>query len=151
MIVTRIRGVKDSLRFRLAEWMLAGIMLSWGSILLLPYRTFDEPTFSAMSNMAPESVWGFGCMFIGGIRLAVLIRNGAWYLNSEARAVMAFVSCFVWLQITFGLLKSNVVVPGLAIYPIFLITDGFLVFRAMRDARIIREAVKQEPASNGVT
>jgi hypothetical protein len=42
-----------------------------------------------------------------------------------------------------------VVTPGIAIYPIFLIADGFLVFRAMRDARIVIEAAKQGTASNG--
>lgn len=140
MIITRINRLQDSFRFRLSEWMLAGCMLSWGWILLLPYPTFDLPTFKGMAAIAPEDTWGVACLILGGLRIAVLAINGAWIRSTHGRTVTAFLSCFVWCQIDIGLFNSGAVTPGNGIYLIFLAADCFNIYKCATEARGVDEA-----------
>ena len=140
MIITRIHRLQDSVRFRLAEWGLAVVMFSWGWLLLLPYDSLSIPVMAGLLQAAPETVWGTGCLALGGARLCVLVVNGAWRRNAHARAICAFLSCFVWVQICIGLAATGIVTTGLATYPVLLLMDIYVVFRAAAEARDTDEA-----------
>lgn len=137
MIITRITRLQDSFRYRLSEWVFASILFSWGWTLLLPYPTFSLPSMGGLAAIAPENVWGLTCLIIGGVRISVLAINGAWVRSTHGRAVMAFVSCFVWCQISLGLISSGVVAPGGGVYVILLAADVFNTFKAASEAREI--------------
>lgn len=142
MIIVRVARLNESLRFRLCEWVLSGVLFSWGWILLLPTQSFDLPSLAGLRNIASENMWGSALLLLGAGRLVVLTINGAWRRNPHARGVGAFLSCFVWCQISLGLLNSGVVAPGIAVYPIFLIAEMYTVYRTSRDARESDEAWK---------
>lgn len=151
MIVIRVRGVGDSLRFRLSEWLLGGIMLAWGVTLLFPYPSFaTTPTMSGMADLAPELVWGLVCFSIGLGRLWVLFVNGAWRRVHKARAIAACASIAVWFCMLWGALKAGFVTPGPAIYCLYIAADMFTVWRSAADARILDEAAIREAAQDGI-
>ncbi len=150
MIVMQIRGVGDSLRFRLSEWLLAGVMLAWGSMLLLPDPLFVQlPSMAGMASIAPEGVWGLACFAIGAARLIILIVNGSWRRVHKARALCAFLCALVWASIAVGLFRGGFLTPGVVTYPLFVLADLFTVWRAAADARIQDEAAKREAAKDG--
>lgn len=140
MIITRVARLQDSVRFRLAEWGLAAVLFQWGWILLLPAHSFDLPSMAGLARVAPEWAWGTGLLALGCIRLFILVLNGAWKRNAHARAFCAGISCFAWLQISLGLLTTGIIAPGVGVYPLFLLMDIYVVFRAAGDAREADEA-----------
>ena len=142
MLLIRVHRLSDSFRFRLVEWVFAAFLFAWGAMLLRSFPTFSLDGMVGLARLAPEPVWGTGCLFVGATRLSILFINGLWRRSAHGRAVCAFFSCFAWLSISFGLWTSGVVAPGQAIYPIILVADIYIVFRAARDAREADEAVR---------
>ena len=133
----RIRSkLGESLRFRLAEWGLSAIMLSWGLVVRQRSEDFGATAYTAeLMRSLPLEVWGWLAIALALIRLGVLIVNGSWRRCSHARGALAFLSCFFWLQISLGFFIGGNVSTGIAVYPWFLAMDAYTVFRAMRDAR----------------
>lgn len=135
-----VRGVTEHFRARAPEWALSIMMIIWGVIVYAPGDTFTTPAWAVMQLIASERTWGVCALLIGGLRLIALIMNGTfwqtWYgrLSPHIRAVMAFLSCFVWLQISIGLAKSDAVSTGLAIYPLLLALDLYNGMSASHDA-----------------
>lgn len=132
MIIVRFQ---KTFPLRVAEWLMAGVLITWGVILLAAPGVFLAPQHSTMRQMAPQDIWGTACLVMGLIRWAALTINGAWRASPHVRAVCAFFSCFFWLVISYGLAGSGVVTTGLAVYPWFLLLDVYNVFRAASDAR----------------
>ena len=139
MIVVRFQ---KTFPLRVAEWTMAGILISWGVVLALNPHVFDQPHHAAMRRTAPQGVWAVVVLGVGVIRFMALVINGAWRASPHVRAACAFLSCFVWLQITLGLASVNLVTTGLAIYPWFLMLDTYNVFRASADARLADDRAK---------
>ena len=140
MLVTRLSRLQERFHDRMSEWQNAAIMTCWGAILLLPYKTFDLPSFIGLKRIASEEVLGTGLLALGATRLIVLIINGAWRRNAHARGLCAFLSCFIWLQIVFGLFGSGIVAPGLSVYIVLFGVDAYTVFRCAATARESDEA-----------
>ena len=132
MIVVRFQ---KTFPLRVSEWLMAGIVLTWGVVLLANPTVFDAPHHSSMREMADQQTWGVMCLGMGLTRWAVLTINGAWRASPHIRAACAFSTCFFWLLISYGLAGSGVVTTGLAVYPWFLLLDIYNVFRAASDAR----------------
>lgn len=132
MIVVRFQ---QTFPLRVAEWAMAVILVNWGVLLLANPQVFEQPQYAPMGQLASVGVWGWACFLMGSTRFAALVINGAWRASPHIRAATAFLSCFFWLQITFGLGESKVPSMGLAVYPWFLIMDTYNVFRAASDAR----------------
>ncbi|MGO4287491.1 hypothetical protein [Bosea sp. TAB14] len=90
--------------------------------------------------MMKESTWGWFAIAIGVFRLLALVVNGTfsgtWYgrWSPHVRALASFLSCFLWLQITFGLLASDAATTGLAVYPGLLVLDAMNIVAATKDA-----------------
>jgi hypothetical protein len=142
MLITRINRLKEGFHNRIPEWQNAIIMVCWGVILLLPYHTFDLPSYVVMRQVASEGYWGAGAAGLGAARIIVLIINGAWRRNAHARGLCAFLSCFVWLQVSFGLFGSGIVAPGLAVYCMLFAVDAYTCYRCAATAREADEAHK---------
>lgn len=121
---------------RVTEWLLAGIMLSW-SVACWNLRPVDwaNPLYSGLARFADQSTWAYFAFILGAIRLAALTINGAWRPSPHLRSACAFLSCFMWLQISFAIFNADIRATGIAIYPWLLLADVYNVFRASHDAR----------------
>lgn len=135
-----VRGVTAHFRARAGEWALATMLVIWGWLVYLPEEMFTSPAYAIMRLTAREEVWGMAALIVGGIRLIALILNGTfwktWYgrFSPHIRSIMAGLSCFVWSQISLGLLLSGEATTGLAIYPVLLLFDFYNVMSAAGDA-----------------
>lgn len=135
------RGIHDHFPARRSEWVLAGIMVVWGWMLVSPEQVFEQSrAWRQMASLAGESTWGWAAIWIGGFRLCALIVNGTfadtWYgrRSPHVRSLASFLSCFLWLQISFGLLAAETTTTGLAVYPGLLVLDLMNVVAAASDA-----------------
>jgi hypothetical protein len=137
-------------RHRVLEWALGAITLTVGMTLLHEYPTLDQPALSEMARIASEEFWAWAMILIGLARLGALWINGAWRRSPWIRAATALMCAVVWLQITLGLLNVQMVTLGIAIFPWFLVAEGYSVWRAMSDARDASENKKAKSKSPSV-
>jgi hypothetical protein len=122
---------------RISEWALACILASWGLMLLRDDDTFgSSQAYLGLARLASESVWGWACLLAGAVRLVALVINGAWTPTYHFRSLLAFLSCFFWMQISLGLMATGNASTGLAVYPWLLLTDIYCTYRAARDFRM---------------
>lgn len=122
---------------RITEWLLACIMFSWSLVCYnLTASEWASPLYTGLARLGDSKTWGAFAFSIGVIRLAALGINGAWRPSPHFRAICAFLACFMWLQISLGMLIEDVRSTGIAIYPWLLLADIYNVFRASHDARL---------------
>ncbi|TCR60924.1 hypothetical protein [Bosea sp. BK604] len=153
MVILRVyRGIHDHFPARRSEWVLAGIMVVWGWILFGPDETFARSvSWAQMAALAGEGTWAVWAIATGVFRFAALIVNGTfhdtWYgrWSPHVRMVASFLSCFLWLQITFGLLAAETTTTGLAVYPGLLVLDLMNVVAAASDAAKMDKARDDGP------
>ena len=78
--------------------------------------------------------------------MLVLLINGAWWRSPHLRALMAFLSCFVWWQMSSDLVPNFAL--GFALLPPILALDAYNAIRAGREAGVAhyiqRRKVKAE-------
>ncbi|KRE07478.1 hypothetical protein ASE63_22525 [Bosea sp. Root381] len=134
-------GIHDHFPARRSEWVLAGILITWGVILLGPHHTFaGNPAWRQMAAIMSEDTWGWVAIVVGAFRFLALVINGTfagtWYgrWSPHVRALASFLSCFLWLQISFGLWNSDAATTGLAVYPGLLVLDAMNIIAATKDA-----------------
>jgi hypothetical protein len=143
-------GIHDHFPARRSEWVLAGIMVAWGWILLKPEAVFSQPEWAQMAAMMDEATWGWLAISIGSFRLLALIINGTfartWYgrWSPHVRALASFLTCFLWFQISFGLWASDAATTGLAVYPGLLVLDAMNIVAASKDAAGMDKAVADD-------
>lgn len=144
-------GITDHFPARRSEWVLAGIMVVWGWLLLGPDTVFNgNPAWAQMAAMMQEETWGWLAIGVGAFRLAALIINGTfagtWYgrWSPHVRAFASFLSCFLWFQIAFGLWASGAATTGLAVYPGLLVLDAMNIVAASQDAAGMDKAVADD-------
>lgn len=150
MIILRVyTGVAEHFPARRSEWVLAGIMLAWGYLLLLPGPIFNQsPAWAGLQAWAPEGVWGWSAVVIGAFRLLALLINGTfhttWYgrWSPHVRGLASFLACFIWMQLSWGLFNAPHLTTGLAIYPGLLLLDLMNVVAAASDAGKMDKARK---------
>lgn len=146
MIVLRMQ---KTFPLRATEWMLAGITVTLGVVLLANLALFDtSASLKILTRILPHTLAAGLILIVGVVRTMALIINGAWRASPHLRAFCAFLSTFVWLQIVFSLFTGHVVVLGMAVYPWFLIMDIGNVFRAAADARIADDRAKGLPVGS---
>ena len=135
-------------RVRAIEWLISGVLFSWGVILAGPTDIFGRAQFAELARVAPQHAWAMGCMLMGAARLAALIANGSWRRSPYVRMAMALGSGLFWLQISLGFVGSRVTTLGLAACPWFCLADLYSVGMAAFDAG----ALKPHPAvANGAS
>lgn len=141
MMIVRFQ---KSFPIRVMEWLLAGIMVSWGLVAWsLTPADWANPLYSGLRRFGENNTWAFFAFWIGTIRLAALTINGAWRSSPHLRAGCAFLACFMWLQISLGMFAAEVRATGLAIYPWLLLADIYNVFRASHDARLSDDRARE--------
>jgi hypothetical protein len=144
-------GIHDHFPARRSEWVLAGILIAWGWILMKPTESCGgNPAWAQMAAMMSEHGWGKLAIAIGVFRLLALIINGTfsrtWYgrWSPHVRALASFLTCFLWFQISFGLWNSDAATTGLAVYPGLLVLDAMNIVAATRDAASMDKAVADD-------
>jgi len=155
IIIRRIRhGVIEHFPIRASEWVMASAMTSWGLIVLVVDRMFDQTfAWQMMAAMADENAWGAGAVAVGVLRLIALLLNGtfagSWYstYSPHVRAAMSMASCFLWLSISIGLLFSGSASTGMVIYPHLFFLDAVNYYRAMGDVGL--SAAEKAAESDG--
>lgn len=122
---------------RITEWLLAGILLSWSMACWnLSPHDWDQPYYVMLDRIASQNTWAFIAFVIAMLRLAALTINGAWRPSPHLRAIGAFASDFIWLQMSLSVLVSTIGTTAVAIYPWLLLADTYNVFRASYDAKM---------------
>lgn len=134
MVITRLVRMQHSFRNRFSEWMLGAIMLGLGWMFFLPHESMGSAILMQMTYTMPENAWAIVCMALGAARLFVLIVNGAWQKQSHARAFLSLLHLLVWTQIAIVFLNFELPSPGDVIFPIFVVAEIFLTFRASVEA-----------------
>lgn len=142
-------GIHSHFPARRSEWVLAGIMIVWGWTLIKPTSVFDgNPAWSQMAAMMSETSWGTLAVAVGVFRAIALLINGTfagtWYgrWSPHVRSLAAFLACFIWFQISFGLWISDAATTGLAVYPGLLVLDAMNIVAASKDAAGMDKATK---------
>jgi hypothetical protein len=137
---------------RVLEWLLAGIMFSWSIVCwnLRPHE-WASPIYAGLAQLGDQNTWAFFAFWIGATRLAALMINGAWRPSPHLRAAGAFLACFMWLQITLGLLAVDVRTWALAVFPWLFLADIYNVFRAANDAGLADDRARAERSQAGAS
>lgn len=149
-VAMTIFSLTKSFPVRVCEWLLAGIMVTWGVAAWNHSNTeWANPIYAGLARIGDQHSWGAIVCTIGILRLAALFRNGGWAPSPHLRAAGAFLACFAWLQISLGLFAAPVVSTGIAIYPWLLAADIYNVFRASHDARLSDERGRNARQSQG--
>lgn len=120
---------------RMMEWFMAGHMILFGYVLLLPSETFNQPAFASFRELVPsESFLGWTMLCVGCARVIGLVINGARKtVTPQIRVTSAGIGCMIWSGISYGFFASDVISTWLAIYPLFAIGELVNVNRAARD------------------
>lgn len=148
--VKLVRGVVDHFPSRASEWIMSGVLITWGIILLGPNNVFaSSPAWAEMSYVATENTWGLFAVSIGMMRLLALFINGTfprtWYgkISPKVRAFMSALSVLVLVSISIGLYSATgLETTGLAVYPWLAVLDFWNVLRASSDAGQMDEGRK---------
>ena len=146
MILAHIRAsFRSTFEARMSEWALSISIVLWGLIVLNePGRFEGSRAYGDFLYLMPQTAWGLGAFMIGASRLMVLFFNGLLRRSPHLRAITAFMSCFLWMQISLGLFAADGF-TALAMYPVALGMDIVNVMRAAREAGIVDTRV----AKNG--
>ncbi|MFG1465281.1 hypothetical protein V5F77_20565 [Xanthobacter sp. DSM 24535] len=148
-----ILHIRHHFRARATEWMLSGVMLLWGALLLRPGQAFSQPAYSELARIASEEWWGWICLITGAVRLVALIINGAMRPSPHLRAGLAFLSSYFWFELSLGFLLAGGYGTALAVYPLAFVFDLFNAAMAAGDAgasdRAVIMAKKKVETSHG--
>lgn len=127
--------IKEKFRLRLAEWVLAVQLFTWGVVLLLPSVTFEGKAFAVTKDIVDENVLGVIMLIIGTVRLGGLIINGALInVTPWVRMIGAIAGFMVFTMISVSLAMSGVVSTWIAAWPVAAFAELINVFRAAQDA-----------------
>jgi hypothetical protein len=119
-------------------------MFSWSIVCWqLTPAEWSQPVYSGLARLGSANTWAFFAFCLGALRLAALTINGAWRPSPHLRAAGAFLACFMWLQISLGVMTADVKAAELAIFPWLLLADIYNVFRASSDARVSDDRARQ--------
>ena len=119
---------------------MAGHMMLFGCILLLPTETFNQAAWFGFRQLSiSESLLGWTMFLVGVLRIVGLIINRARKkVTPQIRQISAGVGCIIWAGITYGFTSSDVVSTWLAIYPLFAVGELVNIHRAAHDEGEIR-------------
>lgn len=121
---------------RVTDWLVSNILLTWGLLLFyVTPETWDGGFFSGLRVVAGQETWATVAVVLGLARIVALFINGAMRRTPHVRAMGAFLSVFIWLQLTLGMLNAETTGVGLAFYPWLFLADIYNVYRAAQDAR----------------
>ena len=141
LLILRLRDytIKD----RVAEWFMGAVIAAMGvGLILQPTIFVVNPFFTGFLRVATPSQWAFGLLTLGVARLSALTVNGAWRRSPHLRLIAAFLSMFVWYQLSALAWEVRVPNLGVAMYPLLLLLEVYCVYFAACDAGMADEAAK---------
>lgn len=121
---------------RAMDWWLSAMLLTWGvAVFSIDPKVWDLPIYSGLKILPwSQWEWGVAATALGLIRIVALIVNGAVRPSPHVRAVGAFLTVFIWLQVSLGMLFSESASLAVAIYPWLMFADILNANRAATDA-----------------
>lgn len=120
---------------RMMEWFMAGHLMLFGYVLLLPSQTFNQPAFMGFTEIVPsEDFLGWVMFVMGCLRIIGLVINGARKnVTPQIRQFSAAAGCLIWSGIAYAFASSGVISTWIAIYPLFAIGELINIHRAAHD------------------
>lgn len=114
---------------------MAGHLIAFGWVLLLPSQTFNQPAFTGFNEIVPsEDFLGWIMFVVGCLRIIGLVINGARKnVTPQIRQFSAAAGCMIWLGIACAFASSGVISTWIAIYPLFVIGELINIHRAAHD------------------
>lgn len=137
------RSFTRTFPMRAVEWLMACVTITLGVVMFQPAADWNHSEVAGLVEMARPATWGFICVILGATRFAALVINGAWRPSPHIRALMAFLTCFIWTQIAVTILSSDLVTLAWGIVPWFVVAELYSVLRASSDARLSDERAKK--------
>lgn len=147
-----IQRLKTHFPARAIEWLMAGVLFTWGYYIVTHPQLFTAPEtkalFSGMVRISdffgqPPVTIGLMAVLIGFTRGVALFVNGAVTKTPLVRLMTAFMSAYLWTSICVGLWLSDVANTGLVVYPWFVFADIVSGYRAGYDLVIAESVAKQ--------
>jgi len=120
------------------DWIVEGIVLTWGvTCLNVSPMDWQMPAYSSLRGYASQATWGLAMVVLGIARLTALYINGSMRRTPHTRMAGAFLTAFVWLQLSFAMATADAAaIAGIAIYPWLFLADIYNVYRAAQDAEM---------------
>ena len=94
-------------RMRAVEWLVSGVLVSWGLILAGHDDVIGGAQFAKLARIGPQRFWSACCLAAGTARFGALFVNGAWRHSPCARMVLALGSRLFWLQISLRFVSAR--------------------------------------------
>ncbi len=147
-----IQRLKPPFPARAIEWLMAGVLFTWGYYVTTHPQLFSAPEtkvlFSGIVRISdffgrPPVTIGLMAVLIGFTRGVALFVNGAVTKTPLVRLMTAFMSAYLWTSICVGLWLSDVANTGLVVYPWFVFADIVSGYRAGYDLVIAESVAKQ--------
>jgi hypothetical protein len=141
-------SLRDHFKIRVTDWLLSAILFSWGfALFATDPRVWALPTFTGLAAIASQRAWAIISVSLGLTRLLALFVNGTVRRSPHARGVCAFLSCFIWAELTLGVAWADYTGPGIGLFPWLLLADALNTIRAARDARASDDRAEQRRRS----
>ncbi|WP_320188903.1 hypothetical protein RMS29_028255 (plasmid) [Agrobacterium rosae] len=114
---------------------MAGHIMLFGYVLLLPSQTFNQPAFVVFNAIFPsESFLGWIMLVVGCLRILGLVINGARKnVTPQIRVFSAGAGCMIWSGIAYTFWSSDVVSTWISVYPLFALGELINIHRAAHD------------------
>ena len=120
--------LRHRLRPRSAEVVSAAVLLWWGLVLLMPWRTFDSSrTFRAMQDLMPEQWWGLLALAIGvpqAVGIFLALTTGSHGLVTLRRTCLVLTTAW-WGFIAAEIAQGNPHGTGVGVYAILCLATAW--------------------------
>lgn len=146
------KSLKTHFPARAIEWLMAGVLFTWGYYTIIHPQMFTEPNSAAMFSGVrriseffgqPPVAIGVMALVTGIVRAAALFINGTMTKTPLVRLVTAFLSAYLWTSIAVGFWISDVANTGIAVYPWFVFADVASSYRAGYDLVIAENSARK--------
>jgi len=144
-----IQSLKQHFPARFPEWLMAGLLTTWGIYVVLHPSLFTAPATAALfAGMAeivrwtgyePAGVWGATAMLIGMVRAFALFVNGAYYRTPTIRLATSAMSAALVGFLVYGLTRSDAPNTGLVVYFWLFVCDVASAYRAASDIPVAEQ------------
>lgn len=117
---------------RANEWFMGFAMAGIGFVFLMNgglFAAYPGP-LGGLARFADQETWSGICLAAGLARLAALMINGLWWRSPLVRCIAAFVSCFIWWQLSAGLV-ANIGIASVFM-PLCFVFDAYNAIRCGR-------------------
>lgn len=132
---------------RSVEYLLAWVMIVWGSFALWPGDIMVGPIYRHLLALAPEPFWGALGISVGLLRLYALVRNGGWKASPVARFAGALMGLNFWLVLfalyTAAIRSGAPDFPFRGAFCVFIFFEAYSCFRCGQDYSAMRERAGQ--------